>query len=147
MVIYNCYHINHANFKQEGTNTLFPTLAFRRGKFIPWATKGIFCTIQSSQFLAHRIIPQQKKFGDVYQRPTGSMHPFGKQKKLRLEKRELTLYIMLRAPPFSLKDPFMVALALSKSVLMQRRKWSDGLRRGGQGKPESAKNWKKETRH
>ena len=79
----------------------------KKGNVYHEQPKTCLCTIQTSQFLAHRIIPK---------------HPLGKRKKLPLEKRELTLYIMLRAPPFSLKDPFMVALALSKSVLMQRRK-------------------------
>jgi hypothetical protein len=38
-----------------------------------------------------------------------------------------------------LKDPWRVAFTWSKSAFMARRKWSDGLRRAGQGKPAAAK--------
>lgn len=37
-------------------------------------------------------------------------------------------------------DPFRVALTLSKSELMHRRKWSEGFLRAGQGNPAWAKN-------
>lgn len=37
-------------------------------------------------------------------------------------------------------DPLSVALTLSKSELMHRRKWSEGFRKAGQGKPACAKN-------
>ncbi len=38
-----------------------------------------------------------------------------------------------------LKDPWRVAFTWSKSAFMARRKWSDGLRRAGQGNPAAAK--------
>ena len=41
-----------------------------------------------------------------------------------------------------LRELFSVGFTLSKSELTHRRKWSEGFRLGGQGKPESAKNCK-----
>jgi hypothetical protein len=44
-----------------------------------------------------------------------------------------TCFFFLRTLAFI--DPFRVAFTLSKSELTHLRKWSDGFRRAGQGKP------------